>query len=117
MVSPVLARAMDLILHPACGPRAECVQHSARCGWPDRPVPTRSPASPPASPALWGPAHGGANEAVLKMLNEIGHARPNIPAFIEKVKDPHSHVRLMGFGHRVYKNYDPRANDHAAHMP
>jgi len=58
--------------------------------------------------SLWGPAHGGANEAVLKMLAEIGH-KDNIPAFIEKVKDKNSNVRLMGFGHRVYKNYDPRA--------
>jgi citrate synthase len=57
---------------------------------------------------LWGPAHGGANEAALKMLEEIGD--PNkIPAFITKVKDKNAHVRLMGFGHRVYKNYDPRA--------
>src|SRR6185312_14150110 len=58
--------------------------------------------------SLWGPAHGGANEAVLKMLSEIGSI-DNIPGFIEKVKDKNSHVRLMGFGHRVYKNYDPRA--------
>jgi citrate synthase len=58
--------------------------------------------------ALWGPAHGGANEAVLKMLGEIGDVK-NIPAFIEKVKDKNSGVKLMGFGHRVYKNFDPRA--------
>jgi citrate synthase len=58
--------------------------------------------------ALWGPAHGGANEAVLKMLAEIGHV-DHIPAFIEKVKDKNSGVKLMGFGHRVYKNFDPRA--------
>jgi len=58
--------------------------------------------------SLWGPAHGGANEAVLKMLREIGD-RKRIPEFIKKVKDKDSHTRLMGFGHRVYKNYDPRA--------
>lgn len=58
--------------------------------------------------ALWGPAHGGANEAALKMLMEIGKPE-NIPAFIAKVKDKNSNVRLMGFGHRVYKNFDPRA--------
>ena len=58
--------------------------------------------------ALWGPAHGGANEAALRMLMEIGDVK-NIPAFIEKVKDKNSNVRLMGFGHRVYKNFDPRA--------
>jgi len=58
--------------------------------------------------SLWGPAHGGANEAVLKMLDEIGSA-DKIPEFLEKAKDPNDNFRLMGFGHRVYKNYDPRA--------
>jgi citrate synthase len=58
--------------------------------------------------ALWGPAHGGANEAVLEMLESIGTV-DNIPKFLEKVKDKSSNVRLMGFGHRVYKNFDPRA--------
>jgi citrate synthase len=58
--------------------------------------------------SLWGPAHGGANEAVLKMLDEIGDAK-NIPAFIKRVKDRDDHSVLFGFGHRVYKNYDPRA--------
>jgi citrate synthase len=57
---------------------------------------------------LWGPSHGGANEAALNMLRQIG-TTANIPAYIEKVKDKSSNVRLMGFGHRVYKNYDPRA--------
>ncbi len=58
--------------------------------------------------ALWGPAHGGANEAVLKMLAEIG-TPSDIPKFIERAKDKNDPFRLMGFGHRVYKNYDPRA--------
>jgi citrate synthase len=58
--------------------------------------------------ALWGPAHGGANEAVLEMLESIGSV-DQIPKFLEKVKDKTSNVRLMGFGHRVYKNFDPRA--------
>ena len=58
--------------------------------------------------SLWGPAHGGANEAVLKMLAEIGHVK-NIPDFLARVKGKDGHARLMGFGHRVYKNYDPRA--------
>lgn len=58
--------------------------------------------------ALWGPAHGGANEAVLRMLKEIGDAK-NIPKFVEKAKDKDDPFRLMGFGHRVYKNFDPRA--------
>lgn len=58
--------------------------------------------------SLWGPAHGGANEAVLKMLAEIGH-KDNIDEFIKRAKDKNDPFRLMGFGHRVYKNYDPRA--------
>ncbi|MBS0225438.1 MAG: citrate synthase [Proteobacteria bacterium] len=58
--------------------------------------------------ALWGPAHGGANEAVLKMLNEIG-SPANVQGAVEKAKDKESGFRLMGFGHRVYKNFDPRA--------
>jgi citrate synthase len=57
---------------------------------------------------LWGPAHGGANEAALKMLEEIGSV-DRIPEFIKRAKDPSDNFRLMGFGHRVYKNYDPRA--------
>jgi citrate synthase len=58
--------------------------------------------------ALWGPAHGGANEAVLDMLESIGSVA-NIDKFLARVKDKHDTVRLMGFGHRVYKNFDPRA--------
>ena len=57
---------------------------------------------------LWGAAHGGANEACLRMLDEIGNVK-NIPQFINKAKDKNDPFRLMGFGHRVYKNYDPRA--------
>jgi citrate synthase len=58
--------------------------------------------------ALWGPAHGGANEAVLDMLEEIGSVE-NVPKYLAMAKDKTSHFRLMGFGHRVYKNFDPRA--------
>ena len=58
--------------------------------------------------SLWGPAHGGANEAVINMLKEIGTTE-RIPEFIAKAKDKNDPFRLMGFGHRVYKNYDPRA--------
>ena len=58
--------------------------------------------------ALWGPAHGGANEAVLKMLEEIGDAK-NVDSAVARAKDKNSGFRLMGFGHRVYKNFDPRA--------
>ncbi|MCU1280605.1 MAG: citrate (Si)-synthase, partial [bacterium] len=58
--------------------------------------------------ALYGPLHGGANEAVLRMLMQIGDVK-NVPGFIKQVKEGHGESRLMGFGHRVYKNYDPRA--------
>jgi citrate synthase len=57
---------------------------------------------------LWGPAHGGANEAALRMLEEIGDVK-RIPEYVARAKDKNSGFRLMGFGHRVYKNYDPRA--------
>ena len=59
--------------------------------------------------SLWGPAHGGANESVIRMLNEIGNEK-NIKKFLDKAKDKNDPFRLMGFGHRVYKNHDPRAN-------
>ena len=59
--------------------------------------------------SLWGPLHGGANEAVITMLNEIGDIK-NVPAFLDKVRSQKEGVKLMGFGHRVYKNFDPRAN-------
>jgi citrate synthase len=105
-VNPVLARAMNriLILH------ADHEQNASTST-------VRMAGSTGANPfaciaagiaALWGPAHGGANEAVLKMLAHIGR-KENIPAFIAQVKDKNSGVKLMGFGHRVYKNFDPRA--------
>ncbi|MEO3472092.1 citrate synthase [Roseomonas sp. CAU 1739] len=104
--NPILSRAMDriLILH------ADHEQNASTST-------VRLAGSTGANPfaciaagiaALWGPAHGGANEAVLKMLAEIGTPE-NIPAFIKEVKDKNSHTKLMGFGHRVYKNFDPRA--------
>jgi citrate synthase len=74
------------------------------CAWPARRGLTHSA----GIACLWGPAHGGANEAVLNMLEEIGNVK-NIPAYIDKVKNKAEGIRLMGFGHRVYKNYDPRA--------
>ncbi len=61
-----------------------------------------------AAAALYGPLHGGANEAVIRMLREIG-SKDKVPAFIKEVKEGKGEKRLMGFGHRVYKNYDPRA--------
>ena len=105
-VNPILARAMDriFILH---------ADHEQNASTSTVRLAGSSGANPFACIAagiacLWGPAHGGANEAALKMLGEIGTV-DKIPAFIEKVKDKSSNIRLMGFGHRVYKNYDPRA--------
>lgn len=60
--------------------------------------------------SLWGPAHGGANEACLRMLDEIKH-KDNIPKYVAMAKDKTSSFRIMGFGHRVYKNFDPRAKE------
>ncbi len=105
-VNPVLARAMDVffILH---------ADHEQNASTSTVRLAGSSGANPFACissgiACLWGPAHGGANEAALKMLEEIGTV-DNIPNFIKRVKDPNDDVRLMGFGHRVYKNYDPRA--------
>ena len=105
-VSPVLAKAMDRILILHADHEQNASTSTVRLAGSTGANPFACIAAGIAS--LWGPAHGGANEAVLKMLGEIGHVK-NIPAFIEKVKDKNSNVRLMGFGHRVYKNYDPRA--------
>jgi citrate synthase len=105
-VNPVLARALDvfMILH---------ADHEQNASTSTVRLAGSSGANPFACVAsgiacLWGPAHGGANEAALDMLAKIG-TPDNIPDFIARVKDPQSDVRLMGFGHRVYKNYDPRA--------
>ncbi len=105
-VNPVLARAMDRIFILHADHEQNASTSTVRLAGSTGANPFACIAAGIAS--LWGPAHGGANEAVLKMLNEIGSPE-NIPAFIEKVKDKNSNVRLMGFGHRVYKNYDPRA--------
>jgi citrate synthase len=105
-VNPVLAKAMDriFILH---------ADHEQNASTSTVRIAGSSGANPFACIAagiasLWGPAHGGANEAVLKMLGEIGH-KDRIPEFIKRAKDKDDPFRLMGFGHRVYKNYDPRA--------
>jgi citrate synthase len=105
-VNPVLARALDtiFILH---------ADHEQNASTSTVRLAGSSGANPFACIAagiacLWGPAHGGANEAALKMLEEIGSVE-NIPEFITRAKDPNDNFRLMGFGHRVYKNYDPRA--------
>jgi citrate synthase len=105
-INPVLARAMDRILILHADHEQNASTSTVRLAGSTGANPFACIAAGIAS--LWGPAHGGANEAVLKMLAEIGSVK-NIPDFIAKVKDKNSHVRLMGFGHRVYKNYDPRA--------
>jgi citrate synthase len=106
VVNPVLARALDriMILH---------ADHEQNASTSTVRLAGSSGANPFACIAagiacLWGPAHGGANEAALKMLEEIGSV-DRIPEFIKRVKDKNEGIRLMGFGHRVYKNYDPRA--------
>jgi citrate synthase len=105
-ISPVIAKAMDkiFILH---------ADHEQNASTSTVRLAGSSGANPFACiaagiTALWGPAHGGANEAVLDMLAEIGDEK-NIPKFIAKAKDKDDPFRLMGFGHRVYKNFDPRA--------
>ena len=105
-VNPVLARAMDRILILHADHEQNASTSTVRLAGSTGANPFACIAAGIAS--LWGPAHGGANEAVLKMLAEIGRPE-NIKDFITKVKDKNSNVRLMGFGHRVYKNYDPRA--------
>jgi len=105
-MNPVVAKAMDLlfILH---------ADHEQNASTSTVRLVGSTGANPYASvaagiTALWGPAHGGANEAVLKMLEEIGDAK-NVESAVAKAKDKNSSFRLMGFGHRVYKNFDPRA--------
>jgi citrate synthase len=106
VVNPVLARALDRILILHADHEQNASTSTVRLAGSTGANPFACVAAGIAS--LWGPAHGGANEAVLKMLAEIGTVE-NVPAFMEKVKDKQNHARLMGFGHRVYKNYDPRA--------
>jgi citrate synthase len=105
-IDPVQAEALDLlfILH---------ADHEQNCSTSTVRMAGSSGANPYSAiaagiSALWGPAHGGANEAVLNMLEEIGDAS-QIKKYVEKAKDKNDPFRLMGFGHRVYKNFDPRA--------
>ncbi|MDR3535082.1 MAG: citrate synthase [Acetobacteraceae bacterium] len=105
-VNPVLSKAMDLIMILHADHEQNASTSTVRLAGSTGANPFACIAAGIAS--LWGPAHGGANEAVLKMLAEIGHTR-NIKAFLSEVKDKNNHAKLMGFGHRVYKNYDPRA--------
>jgi citrate synthase len=106
VVNPIVSRALDriLILH---------ADHEQNASTSTVRLAGSSGANPFACIAagiacLWGPAHGGANEAALKMLEEIGTV-DRVPEYVKKAKDKTSEFRLMGFGHRVYKNYDPRA--------
>ena len=105
-IDPVASEALDLlfILH---------ADHEQNCSTSTVRMAASSQANPYSAiaggiSALWGPAHGGANEAVLRMLNEIGSVK-NIDKYVAKAKDKDDPFRLMGFGHRVYKNFDPRA--------
>ena len=104
--NPILSRAMDRIMVLHADHEQNASTSTVRLAGSTGANPYACIAAGIA--ALWGPAHGGANEAVLKMLAEIGDPK-HIPAFIAGVKDKNSHNKLMGFGHRVYKNFDPRA--------
>jgi citrate synthase len=101
---PVLERALDILFILHADHEQNCSTSSMRLIGSAQTDPYCSLAG--AAAALYGPLHGGANEAVLRMLEEIG-SKDNVPAYIRRVKS--GEVRLMGFGHRVYKNYDPRA--------
>ena len=102
---PVLERAIEVLFILHADHEQNCSTNAMRSVGSSRVDPYNATAA--AAAALFGPLHGGANEAVIRMLTEIGDVK-NVPAFIERVKSDRS-VRLMGFGHRVYKNYDPRA--------
>ena len=105
-VNPILAKAMDRILILHADHEQNASTSTVRLAGSSGANPFACIAAGIAS--LWGPAHGGANEAVLNMLNEIGDAS-RIDEYVKKAKDKSDPFRLMGFGHRVYKNYDPRA--------
>src|SRR5580693_4060840 len=104
VANPVLSRALDILFILHADHEQNCGTNAMRSVGSAQTDPYLCLAS--AASALAGPLHGGANEEVLKMLDEIG-TKENVPAYIKRVKDGHG--KLMGFGHRVYKNYDPRA--------
>jgi citrate synthase len=104
--NPILSKAMDKIFILHADHEQNASTSTVRTAGSSGANPFACIAAGIAS--LWGPAHGGANEAVLKMLKEIGH-KDRIPEFVKRAKDKNDSFRLMGFGHRVYKNYDPRA--------
>jgi citrate synthase len=104
VANPVLARALDILFILHADHEQNCSANTMRCIGSAHTDPYLTTAG--AAAALAGPLHGGANEEVLKMLDEIG-SKDNVPAYVKKIKEGHG--KLMGFGHRVYKNYDPRA--------
>ena len=104
VANPVLARSLDVLFILHADHEQNCSANVMRCVGSSHADPYLTTAA--AAAALSGPLHGGANEEVLKMLEEIG-TKQNVPAYVKKVKEGHG--KLMGFGHRVYKNYDPRA--------
>jgi citrate synthase len=104
VVNPAIARALDILFILHADHEQNCSTNVMRSVGSAHADPYLTTAA--AAAALSGPLHGGANEEVLKMLDEIG-SKDNVPAYVKKVKDGHG--KLMGFGHRVYKNYDPRA--------
>jgi citrate synthase len=101
---PVLERALDVLFTLHADHEQNCSTNAMRAVGSSRVDPFSAAAA--AVAALYGPLHGGANEQVLRMLNEIGSV-DQVPAYVERVK--RGEMKLMGFGHRVYKNYDPRA--------
>ena len=105
-ISPIVSKAMDRILILHADHEQNASTSTVRTAGSSGANPFACIAAGIAS--LWGPAHGGANEAVLNMLSEIGEVE-NVEKALQRAKDPDDNFRLMGFGHRVYKNYDPRA--------
>jgi len=106
VVDPVTAQALDLLLILHADHEQNASTSTVRLAGSTGTNPYAAISA--GVSALWGPAHGGANEAVLAMLEDIGTV-DNIPKFLDRVKGKDGHTRLMGFGHRVYKNFDPRA--------
>ncbi len=104
--NPVLVKALDKIFILHADHEQNASTSTVRTAGSSGPNPFAAVSAGIAS--LWGPAHGGANEAVINMLEEIGSIE-HIPTYIKRAKDKNDSFRLMGFGHRVYKNYDPRA--------
>jgi citrate synthase len=105
-IDPIAAEALDLLFILHADHEQNCSTSTVRMAGSSGANPYSAIAAGIA--ALWGPAHGGANEAVLNMLKEIGDAS-QISKYVEKAKNKDDPFRLMGFGHRVYKNFDPRA--------